>query len=176
MYWGVSLVDYRGSRQWLAQHRGFKLWKIGFPDKDSAARWLARKLGATVSSLRKRSRLHSLNTSMYKGVLPRLRSADGTISWQAQSGGEYLGSFRTEKLVARAVAKRLQVSLAGLLKKASGSRGAKSGVKRKISARRARILFKAAYPVFKKYVAADYASLTAMEDKFARAFRKDSHM
>ena len=94
----------------------------------------------------------------------------GSIRWIAKAGGKYVGSFDTEKLAAQAVAKKLQIQVARLLKKASGSRGVK---RKRISGSRARALFKAAYPVFKKYVAADYSGLTDMETRFARLFRQD---
>ena len=125
-----------------------------------------------MSRLRKRSGKHPVSTSIYKGVLPRVRSADGSCRWQAQAQGVYLGSFATEKSAARAVAKKLKVALGQLLKQKSGRRG----VNRKISAARARALFKAAFPAFKKYVAADYASLTDVETRFARLLRQDLHM
>lgn len=171
-FWGISRVKYRGSWQWLAQHRngGKRLWKSGFADELAAARWLATKLRVTVNSLQRASD-YSVSTSRFTGVIPRQASPRRPTRWIAQAHGKYLGIFCTELAAAKAVAKALKTSAALLSKKRKSGR---RGVSGQISAARARTVFMAAYPCFKTYVAGDYQSLLDMESNYAREFKQDT--
>ena len=170
-YWGVLRVKYRGRWQWLAQKNNgsIRLWKTGFENEDQAAQWLAKKLGVTLTSLRKSSS-SLIATSSYKGVVPVQRSSRSCLRWVAQHAGKYIGTFDTEQAAVKAVARRSTQSPRSLRRRqhhGSGSRGVR------ISAPRARALFKAAYPAFKTYVAGDYASMMDIEITAGRAFHKE---
>ena len=168
-YWGISRVWYRGAWRWLAQKSlGRKrLWKTGFQDEIAAATWLAKQLGVTRTSLQRHDKF-LVTTSVYKGVVPRLVGERGAIRWIARAGTSYVGTFKTEKRAAKAIAKQRGVAFSKLRRKQGGS--GRRGV---ISAPRARALFKGAYRQFKKYQAGDYVNMLEIESKAAMDFKQD---
>ena len=174
-YWGVSRVKYRGSWQWLAQKNNgsVRLWKTGFKDEDQATQWLAKKCRVTPASLRKSSS-SPITTSSYKGVCLVQRSPRSCLWWVAQHAGKYIGTFDTEQAAAKAVARRSMQSPKSLRRgkrhHVSGSRGVR------ISAPRARALFKAAYRAFKTYVAGDYTNMMDIESTAGSVFKEDPSM
>ena len=174
-YWGVPHVEYRGKWQWLAQHRGKRLWKIGFTDEEQAGRWLARELGVRTASLR-RSGTHLVATSSFRGLVPVQTSPRCPTRWIAQVGRKYLGTFTTEAAGAKALAKHLGTPLAKLPRKNRSRRRASGSRAVQISAQRARCVFKAAYPRFKTYVAGDFENMLQLESKAGSEYMKDFAM
>jgi len=162
---GVTRPQYR-NRGWVAQHRGSGVWKGGFQSAEQAARWLAKQLGTRPSSLatlartKPRTKLPMLTPSRYRGVVVKRRSG-GRILWEARVKGKVLRSFVSEEAAAAAVARSRRVSVASLARPTGFTR---------LHARR---VFKASYPVFKKYLPGDLQHSREQEVQCQRQFRQE---
>lgn len=168
-FWGVSRVFYRGSWQWLAQNARKptqRIWKVGFETEDAAAKWLAKRLGVTMTSLERRDNFHLIK-SKFQGVRP-MQVGRAAIRWIGYKGDAYVGTFKTEKAAAAAVAKHTGTPAPKLRRKV-GASGRRAGM----STCRARVLFKASFQHFKTYTAGDYKNMLEMESKAAGEFKQD---
>ena len=156
----VSNPSIRGvSRGWLAQKRGVA-YRARFTSQMKAARWIAGRLGVSVTSLRIDSggvrACADLKVSKHAGV------THSRGRWIARAKGKVLGHYATEQAAANAVAKALRVGV-GALKR-------RRGIPKYLAKR----LFLVAYRIFRKYVPGDYDSMIAQETRGAHMFRQGS--
>jgi len=167
LYVGVTRLLIHGkSVGWLAQSKRAGTWQAGFKTQAAAAKWLAKKLQVKPSGLR-RSRLarnrgarpEECGVSYYRGVIPKGRGADGQCHWEARARGRSLGTFRHQAAAAQAVARTSRTSVQSLRKT--------------MSAKRARQIFKAAYQVFKGYVPGDLQHTRQQERQYQRWFKQE---
>ena len=157
-YIGVTCPVIRGKRHgWLAQHRKSGVWKKGFATRLEAARWLAAQLKVSVKSLVRSGGRRSgvpawLPMSRYHGVVPRKRSA--SVLYEGRVGTQTPRTFATEKAAAAFVARGRGVPVKQLRKRQPFTR------------RLAKLVWRSAFGVFKRYRPGDLVHLLEMERKW----------
>lgn len=164
-YVGVSRPLIKGKPAgWLAQFKRAGVWRAGFKSQVAAAQWLAKTLRVKPEALRKRRTKprgthEELGVSYYRGVVPHRRGADGRCRWAAWARGRRWGAFSSQAAAAKEVARILRVSTQSLAKK--------------MSAKRARQVFRAAYQVFKRYCPGDLKCTRKQEHLHRRLFKQE---
>ena len=155
-YRGVSRPGH-GALGWVAQRRG-RFYKARFKTEVSAAQWLARSLGVSVSALRRKRRREDGQgqcMSRYRGVVHH------SGCWEARgSCGRVLGYFGSEKV---ALAKVMEVR----------QKTEKELRKDDFSKRALRSHFKSKHHIFHKYVPGDVQSMYEHEERCARTIFKE---
>ena len=160
-YLGITRPLIRGQpRGWVAQPRRANVWKCGFQTQIAAARWLAKKLRVRLAALRRPElasgrRVHTeeFGISCFRGVVPHGRR------WEARAHGRRLGTFKSQAAAAQVAARALRTSVKSLRKP--------------MSAKRARPIFKAAYQVFKQYVPGDLQHTRLQEHQCQHIFKQE---
>ena len=163
-YVGVTRPRIHGKPAgWLAQCKRAGLWRVGFKSQAAAAEWLAKKLRVEPEALRRRTKLRGpheeLGVSYYRGVVPHRRGVDGRCRWAAWARGRRWGTFSSQAAAAKKVARILRVSVRSLGKK--------------MSAKCARQVFRAAYQVFQRYCPGDLKYTRKQERLFGRWFKQE---
>ena len=151
-------------RHWVAQKRDNpRLFRQGFKTAVAAARWIAAQLGVPFESLKRErccrgrgrpKRVHRPMRSEYVGVVPHRGR------WQARAkGGAVLATFGSQEEAAQRVARHRRVPMDSL--------------RRQLSQRNARRLFRSAFVAFRDYVPGDIESAVAHEHASAAMYDQD---
>ena len=158
-YRGVSRPG-DGALGWVAQRKGH-CYAARFESEKAAARWLARRLGVSVSSLRWEWRgrdsggSNSCHISSHHGVVYHRGC------WEARGPGSVvLGYFGTEQAAVARVMKDRKVKK-------------KSLVKRDFSRRVLRSHFKVKHRIFGDYIPGDVQCMYEQESKNAHIYKQD---
>lgn len=126
--------------------------------------WLAKELGWRLQSLVKTKKqcsgVPASVAARFQGVVPKVRDG-GRILWEARVKGQPRRSFASEKAAAQAVARARGCAVKRLLRTSTFTR------------LRARQVFKASYPVFKKYLPGDLLHTRKHEVQCKQQFKEE---
>ena len=154
-YRGVSRPG-NGALGWVAQRKGC-CYAARFTSEVRAAQWLARRLGVSVSSLRRMK----LPGAEREGKLSYRRVVFHSGCWEARAaGGAVLGYFGTQK-----------EALARVMKE---TRQTEKQLRRKdFSMATLRARFKGRHRIFRQYVPGDVQAMYDHESKSACMYKED---
>ena len=144
-----------GSLGWVAQKRGV-CYAARFPSEMSAVKWLAERLGVSVSSLRGRGRgsdEHEVKES-FRGVVFH------SDCWEARVGRRVVGYFGSQAEALRQVMRETGQTKKQLRNNAFSTQGLRSRFKRK-------------YQIFGSYEPGDVRAMYEHESSSARIFRRE---
>ena len=160
-YQGVSKPG-DGALGWVAQRKGC-CYAARFRSEQQAAQWLARRLGVSVSSLRRKTRPVAADRDReaqvsYRGVVYH------SGCWEARVAGVVLGYYGTQREAIKKVMKETRQTEKQLLRKKGFSRST-------LQAR-----FRCKHRIFGSYEPSDIRSMYEHESEHARIYRQDRFM